>query len=135
AQNWHWPHEGDQFSTTGSPTATSATPSPTSTTVPAPSCPSTAGTGWRSVPLDSDRSEWQTPAAASRTRTFPGPVGGSTTSATVIGAPISVNTTALGTGGLPGKHCSELLRLVREELGQPVPAQLPADPGRLVPAE
>src|SRR6185369_13826994 len=86
-QNWHPPHDGDQLITTGSPTRTFVTPSPTSTTVPAPSCPSTAGTCWRSVPLDSDRSEWQTPAAASLTRTFP------------------------------------------------VPAQLPADPGRLVSAE
>ena len=60
---------------TWSPGATFVTPSPTSTTTPAPSCPGTAGIGCRSAPRTMDRSEWQTPVAASRTRTCPGPVG------------------------------------------------------------
>lgn len=68
-QWWHAPQDGAQLSTTPSPGATWVTPSPTARTVPAPSWPRTAGTGTRMVPLLRERSEWQTPAAASRTRT------------------------------------------------------------------
>ena len=42
-------------------------------TSPAPSCPSTAGTTVGIVPFMPDRSEWHTPVAAMRTRTWPGP--------------------------------------------------------------
>ncbi len=56
-QWWQVPQEGAQLRTTGSPGATCVTPSPTETTVPAPSWPSTAGTGTRMVPLDRERSE------------------------------------------------------------------------------
>jgi hypothetical protein len=68
-QNQQAPHAGDQLSTTWSPAVTWVTPSPTVTTVPAASWPRTAGSSWGRVPSASDRSEWQTPAAAMRTRT------------------------------------------------------------------
>src|SRR6185436_4476016 len=57
--------------TTWSPTARPATPSPTSITSPAPSWPRTSGGGKGMVPLVADRSEWQTPQAASFTVTSP----------------------------------------------------------------
>ena len=57
--------------TTWSPTARPVTPSPTSTISPAPSWPSTSGGGSAMVPLVADRSEWQTPQAASFTITSP----------------------------------------------------------------
>ncbi len=47
------------------------TPSPTSTTSPAPSWPSTSGGGSAMVPLVAERSEWHTPQAASFTITSP----------------------------------------------------------------
>ncbi len=68
-QWWQDPQDGAQLRTTPSPGATCVTPSPTATTVPAPSWPRTAGTGTRMVPSERDRSEWHTPAAARRTRT------------------------------------------------------------------
>ena len=63
--------------TTWSPLARSATPSPTSSTTPAPSWPSTSGSGSAMVPVIADRSEWQTPQAPSFTVTSPR-LGGST---------------------------------------------------------
>src|SRR5260370_1788715 len=63
-------------------------------TVPAPSWPRTAGTGCSSVPLASERSEWQTPAAARRTRTSPAAGCGSSISSIVSGEPTEVRTAA-----------------------------------------
>ena len=66
------PQDGIMQSTTRSPGATCATPSPTASTVPAPSCPSTIGQ--RPSPRRPSarcRSEWQTPQAAMRTSTSP----------------------------------------------------------------
>src|SRR5688572_7559356 len=57
--------------TTWSPTASPVTPSPTSTTSPAPSWPRTSGGGSAMVPLVAERSEWQTPQAAIFTVTSP----------------------------------------------------------------
>ena len=58
--------------------ATRVTPSPTASTTPAPSWPSTIGQRPSpSSPSARCRSEWQTPAAAIRTRTSPGPGGSS----------------------------------------------------------
>ena len=56
----------------GRPRRHVVTPAPTASTTPAPSWPSTIG--WRSVPRCPSarcRSEWQTPAAATRTSTSP----------------------------------------------------------------
>src|SRR6266850_2050229 len=57
--------------TTWSPRASSLTPSPTSSTMPAPSWPSTSGSGSAIVPVIADRSEWHTPQAPRRTNTSP----------------------------------------------------------------
>src|SRR5258706_2291463 len=57
--------------TTWSPLAKSPTPSPISSTTPAPSWPSTRGSGSAMVPVIADRSEWQTPQAPRRTNTSP----------------------------------------------------------------
>src|SRR5688500_7732860 len=63
--------------TTWSPLAMPLTPSPTSATTPAASCPSTRGSGSAMVPLTAERSEWQTPQAPIFTITSPR-LGGST---------------------------------------------------------
>ncbi len=59
--------------TTWSPTATERTSEPTASTTPAPSCPSTEGARHGMVPLMTERSLWQTPAAPMATRTWVGP--------------------------------------------------------------
>ena len=89
------PHDGIMQSTTRSPGATCTTPSPTASTVPAPSCPSTIGQR-RSPrrPSARCRSEWQTPQAAMRTSTSPALGGASVTSSTRT-SPGSRRTTAL----------------------------------------
>ena len=77
---WGWPwvqkkhvrHWGTHEITTWSPGTRSSTPSPTSSTTPAPSWPSTAGRVMGRVPFCMERSEWQTPEATMRTRTSPG---------------------------------------------------------------
>src|ERR1700694_2313179 len=93
-QNQQIPHDGDQFNSTWSPGRTLVTPGPTAMTVPAPSCPRTAGSGWTSVPLASERSEWQTPAAARQTCTSPAAGAGSSISSIVSGEPTDVRTAA-----------------------------------------
>ena len=58
----------------GRPREGVSTPSPTSSTTPAPSWPSSIGNGAPQFPFSiAQRSEWQTPLAARRTRTSPGP--------------------------------------------------------------
>ena len=72
------PHAGTKQNATRSPGATAVTPAPTASTTPAPSCPSTIGQ--RSAPRWPSarcRSEWQTPAAATRTSTSPARGGSS----------------------------------------------------------
>src|SRR6185312_10001588 len=79
----HSRHDGTQQSTTSSPGRRCVTPSPTSTTTPAPSWPRTIGQ--RPSPSEPSArwtSEWHTPAAATRTSTSPGPGGSSSTSST-----------------------------------------------------
>src|SRR5690606_31982232 len=98
----HEPQAGTNTSTTWSPGRTSRTAGPTSTTTPAASCPSAIGTGRTRLPSTTDRSEWHTPAASTRTSSSPSPGGSSSSSATVSGrdraygrgAPISVSTAA-----------------------------------------
>src|SRR5690606_20287779 len=80
--------------TTWSPTWKSVTPSPTSATTPAPSCPSTSGGGKRMVPLAADRSLWQTPQAASVMVISPCLGGSTRISSTCRGAFHSRQTTA-----------------------------------------
>src|SRR6186997_2189220 len=53
--------------------------------MPAPSWPSTAGRGLAVAPVTTFQSLWQTPLAARRTSTSPGPGGASSTSSTVNG--------------------------------------------------
>src|SRR5207247_9966500 len=57
-QKKHAPHGGTHEMITWSPSATLVTPSPTAMTSPAPSWPSTHGTGLGSVPSCTLRSEW-----------------------------------------------------------------------------
>ena len=75
--------------TTWSPGLTDFTSEPTDSTTPAPSCPMTVGAGNGIVPSMTDKSEWQTPAAAMRTRTSLGP-GWRTSSASVTSTPSPV---------------------------------------------
>jgi hypothetical protein len=72
--------------TTRSPGATRVTSLPTSSTTPAPSCPSRIGNRVPQ-PLVSTtwRSEWQSPQARTRTRTSRGP-GASKVSSSTTGA-------------------------------------------------
>src|SRR5712691_2543844 len=93
-QNQQCPQEGDQFNNTWRPGCTLVTPVPTAMTVPAASWPRTAGTGWGSVPLASERSEWQTPAAARRTCTSPAAGGRSSIFSIASGEPTEVRTAA-----------------------------------------
>ena len=60
-------------SATWSPGPTWVTPAPTASTTPAPSWPSTTGTGNGMVPSTTDRSLWHSPAAEIATSTSPGP--------------------------------------------------------------
>ena len=57
----HSPQLPSVVSTTWSPTCTLRTASPTSSTTPAPSCPSTTGVGNGMVPSSTDTSEWHRP--------------------------------------------------------------------------
>src|SRR5574341_1046066 len=72
--------------TTWSPLANPATPSPISSTTPAPSCPSTSGSGSAIVPVTAERSEWHTPQAPSFTVTSPRLGGSTAISSTTTGA-------------------------------------------------
>src|SRR5450759_3760713 len=71
---------------TVSPTASSVTPSPTSTTVPAPSWPRISGNGMPMVPLTADKSLWHTPQAPSLTITSPRCGDSTSISSTTTGA-------------------------------------------------
>ena len=84
-QGPHMPQLASVVTTTWSPGFTWATSVPTSSTTPAPSCPSTAGAGQGMVPSITLMSLWQTPAAAMRTSTSVGP-GARTSSAVVTSA-------------------------------------------------
>src|SRR5690242_14105698 len=79
---------------TWSPLANSVTPSPTSSTTPAPSCPSTSGSGRAIVPVIAERSEWHTPHAARRTATSPRLGGSTLISSTLTGLLCSRQRTA-----------------------------------------
>ncbi len=85
------------------------------------------------VPLDRDRSEWQTPAAARRTWTCPGPGSGSSMPVISSGAPMAGRTAARTAMG--ARTPSELEGLGLEVLGESVRAEFPADAGLLVTAE
>ena len=72
------PHDGTKQNATRSPGATWVTPGATASTKPAPSCPSTIGQRPApSTPSARWTSEWQTPAAATRTWTSPARGGSS----------------------------------------------------------
>ena len=81
----HCPQAGTKASTTWSPGANSSTPSPTSSTSPAASWPSAIGITRGREPSITERSEWQSPAAPTRTSSSPGPGGSSSTSITSSG--------------------------------------------------
>src|SRR5712692_624465 len=121
-QNQQRPQDGDQFNSTLAPGCTLVTPGPTVMTVPAASWPRTAGTGWGSVPLASERSEWQTPAAARRTCTSPAAGSGSSISSIVSGEPTDVRTaariTAASFAAIDRKHLAvDVGRRVRDKEG------------------
>src|SRR5258708_25051064 len=69
AQYEQRPQAGRKLRTTESPSLTWSTPGPTSTTLPAPSCPPTTGNGIGMSPVTRCSSEWHRPLAVSLTRT------------------------------------------------------------------
>src|SRR5260370_24673562 len=80
---------------TWSPALSSRTPAPTLSTVPAPSSPSTMGTGTPfQLPSAAWRQLWQTPLAAIRTSTSPSRGPSRSSSSTRSGAPCSKRTEA-----------------------------------------
>src|ERR1035437_9030833 len=89
------PQGGTRQKTTGAPGARPVTSSPTASTIPAPSWPSTIGQRPSpSRPSARCKSEWQTPAAATRTSTSPLRGGASVTVSTATGRPGSRSTHA-----------------------------------------
>src|ERR1700761_2543643 len=70
------------------------TPDPTSSTKPAPSCPPIIGPANGTSPTRWWSSEWQSPAAATRTRTSPARGGSSSISSTFQSVPASYSTAA-----------------------------------------
>ena len=79
--------------------ASDDTPSPTSSTMPAPSWPSTMGGGSGMVPFWTDRSEWHTPEATIFTLHSPGPGGAiSMSSWTWTSSPTPFSTAAVTIG-------------------------------------
>src|SRR6266849_2577679 len=80
---------------TWSPALSSRTPAPTLSTVPAPSSPSTMGTGTPfQLPSAACRQLWHTPLAAIRTSTSPSRGASRSSSSTRRGAPCSKRTEA-----------------------------------------
>ena len=69
----HSPQLGTNTNTTWSPALRSRTPAPTSTTMPAPSCPGMVGKVRGRLLSIVDRSEWQMPAPLTCTSTSPSP--------------------------------------------------------------
>src|SRR5581483_4249241 len=97
SRQWtHSRHCGENRVTTWSPGRTEVTPSPTRSTIPAPSCPSTVGAyPDGSAPDAVYRSVWHTPQATSRTSASSAFGSASSTSCTLSGAPNSSSTAAL----------------------------------------
>src|SRR5207248_5573221 len=97
---------------TWSPRANSLTPSPTSSTTPAPSWPSTSGSGSAMVPLIAERSEWHTPQAPRRTSTSPRLGASTLISSTWTGLLCSRQRTALALRGIAravyGMRCGRI---------------------------
>src|SRR6267142_964174 len=90
--------------TTWSPLANSLTPSPASSTTPAPSWPSTSGSGSAIVPVIAERSEWHTPQAPRRTSTSPRFGASMLISSTWTGLLCSRQRTALPLRGIARKY-------------------------------
>ena len=108
---------------TWSPGLTLVTPSPTSTTMPAPSWPSTAGkTPSGSSPLRVKASVWQTPVCVIFTSTSPF-CGGATSISTICRGSPALNATAARDfiGGSPGR-IRRGLRGAADEPEWPCPA-------------
>ena len=82
-QKWHLPQFSTQERTTWSPFFSVVTSFPTSSTTPAPSCPSTTGGGSGSFICCTERSEWHTPLAATLTTTSSARGGFSSSESTV----------------------------------------------------
>jgi hypothetical protein len=87
-QNLHLRHSAVYSGMTWSPGLTLVTPSPTSTTMPPPSWPSTAGNRPSgSSPLSVNASVWHTPVCVMRTSTSPARGGATSISTTCSGWP------------------------------------------------
>src|SRR5262249_13467239 len=95
--------------TTASPSFTDVTPGPTASTMPAPSWPRTTGVGYGIEPSMTLRSEWQSPAARSATRTSPGPGSRSVTSSIATGRDAAWKTAARISARVPDpEHAARL---------------------------
>src|SRR5690606_38548103 len=94
----HTPHETPGRMTTSSPSFTVVTPGPSASTTPAPSLPSTRGSGkvCPGTPRRTHTSRWFTPQARTATRTSPGPGTGSgrSSNSSLSRPPCSRTTTA-----------------------------------------
>src|ERR1700741_5436822 len=108
--------------TTWSPGARPLTSSPTSSTTPAPSWPSTSGSGSAMVPLIAERSEWHTPQAPSFTVTSPRFGGSTATDSTTTGALCARQSAAFALRGIArsiariAAPTAEMTMLVRDRL-------------------
>jgi len=101
----HWrqrPHGTAHVSTTRSPGRADVTPAPTASTTPAPSWPSSIGQGAPQFPCSiAQTSLWQTPLAAIRTSTSPGPGSSMRIGSTRMGAPARSTTAPKPSVGIP----------------------------------
>ena len=128
----HLPQAGMNEQTTWSPTATRVTPSPTASTMPAPSCPPTTGNRICASPFWMWSSEWHSPAAMNLIRTSL--ARGSSSSSSVIshGRPgsrqIAARVVMLTWTPLPAVDVG------REGTGRPDDHALAAVPGAMSPA-
>ena len=89
------PHDGMNPNTTWSPGDSQLTPSPTSSTTPAPSCPPMIGGGNGRSPVTTCSSLWHIPEAAILTSTSPALGGSSSMSSTLQGVFVSHKMAAL----------------------------------------
>ena len=109
-QNRHSPHSAVYSGITWSPGFTLVTPSPTSTTMPAPSCPSTTGNRPSgSSPERVKASVWQTPVWVMRTSTSPLRGGATSISTIFSGSPAAKATAARDFTGRPAVEAISLM--------------------------
>ena len=116
----HAPQLASVDRATWSPGTTCVTPAPTASTTPAPSWPSTTGTGKGMVPSTTDRSLWHSPAAEIATSTSPAPGSLTSRSSTTwicfpSNSDTAHQTTPLGSLGRPSTRSAMIVRWIWSE--------------------